>query len=62
MKYEKYVHLGLGVLALGLSFTADALGIELSVDSVWIIRGFAAGALGLGGLKAIKESTPKKDA
>jgi hypothetical protein len=59
MKYEKYLHLGLGVLALGLSFAADALGITLSDDSLWIIRGFAGAALGLGALKSLKADTSK---
>lgn len=58
MKHEKYIHMGAGVLAVALSFTADAMGIELSSDTVWMLRGFAVLALGLGGLKHLKE-TPK---
>ena len=62
MKHEKYIQLGLGVLALGLSFTADAIGITLSGDSIWIIRGFAGVALGLGAAKYIKEGITKEGA
>lgn len=61
MKAEKYIYLGLGVLALGLSFTADAMGIALSADSIWIIRGFASLTIGLGALKQIAERKVKKD-
>lgn len=61
MKHEKWAHLGLGVLALGLSVGADAMGITLSTDSVWIIRGFAGMALGLGTIKHLAEGK-KKDA
>lgn len=55
MHWEKYVHLGAGILALGLSFIADANGISLSTDTVWMLRGFASMALGLGTVKAILE-------
>lgn len=61
MKYEKYVHMAAGLLAVSLSFTADAMGITLSDDTVWMLRGFAVAALGLGGFKHLKEA-PKKDA
>ena len=61
MKYEKYLHMGAGVVAVALSFTADAMGIELSTDTMWMLRGFAVLALGLGGFKHLKEA-PKKDA
>ena len=60
MKWEKYLHFGAGVLAMGLSFAADAMGITLSEDSIWILRGFTVAALGLGGVKALKEK--KEDA
>ena len=62
MKYEKYLHMGAGVGAVALSFTADAMGIALSDDTLWMLRGFAVLALGLGSFKHLKESTPKKDA
>lgn len=62
MKYEKYLHYVAGLLAMSMSFAADAMGIELSGDTVWMLRGFAVAALGLGGVKHLKERTPKKDA
>lgn len=62
MAWEKYMHLGLGVISLGLSFTADAMSIPLSEDTIWMLRGFAGAALSLGALKLVKEKalTPAK--
>jgi len=54
-RHEKWLHFAASFCAVGLSFTADLLGVSLSDDTVWLLRSFAAGAVALGAYKTLRK-------
>lgn len=47
------------LIALGLSFTADATGIEMSEDTILLLRMFSGAALARGMVPAVNEARAK---